>query len=115
MPSPNQNPVDRKSLEENVRHRVMLSISLSFEEKGDLIKKLPSLSDAQLNQLNQVFLEESKKKEEMLSEFFAKNPELFPEFERFSQHHVNQIYHDVEEGEKAAEIKRTTELLQVNF
>ncbi len=116
MPSPNQNPApDRKTLEDNVRHQIMLSISLNFDEKGDLIKKLPSLSEPQLSQLNQVFLDESKKKEQMLSDFFAKNPALFPEFERFSQNHVNKIYHDVEEGEKTAEIKRSQDLLQVNY
>jgi len=117
MPSPNQNTVasPRADLEGEVRQRVLLSISLNFEEKGDLIKKLPTLTEAQLNQLHLVFLEESKKKEELLGDFFAKNPELFPEFERFSQNHVNGIYHEVEQGEKAAEVKRSEELLQVNF
>lgn len=117
MPSPNQNPVpvNRADLEGQVRQQVLLSISLNFEEKGDLIKKLPTLSESQLNQLHQVFLNESQKKEEMLGDFFAKNPELFPEFERFSQNHVNRIYHEVEEGEKAAEEKRKEELLQTSF
>jgi len=117
MPSPNQNPAptNRADLEGQVRQMVLLSISLNFEEKGDLIKKLPSLTEPQLNQLHQVFLDESKKKEEVLGDFFAKNPELFPEFERFSQNHVNGIYREVEEGEKDGEVKRSEELLQVNF
>lgn len=117
MPSPNQNPaaVNRADLEVQVRQQVLLSISLNFEEKGDVIKKLPSLSEAQLNQLHQVFVNESKQKETLLGDFFAKNPELFPEFERFSQNHVNRIYHEVEEGEKAAEEQRKQELLQTSF
>jgi hypothetical protein len=116
MPSPNQNPaVSKAELEIQVRQQIMLSIGLKFEEKEKLLKKLPTLAEEQLHQLTKVFNDESQRKEQMLGDFFAKNPQLFPDFERFSQNHVNHIYHDVEEGEKSAEVKRSEELLQINY
>lgn len=116
MPSPNQIPaVSKAELEIQVRQQIMLSIGLKFEEKEKLLNKLPTLTEEQLNQLKKVFDDESQRKEQMLGDFFAKNPQLFPEFERFSQNHVNHIYQDVEEGEKSAEVKRSEELLQINY
>ena len=108
-------PSGSQELVKQVQQLIMLSIGLKFEEKDALIKKLPSLNDSQLTQLRGVFEEENTRKEEMLSDFFSKNPELYPEFERFSKDHVNAIYRDVEDGEKPNEASRMEELLQTSF
>lgn len=105
----------RTELERTVKQQIMLSIGLKFEEKDQLLNKLPSLSDEQLSQLKNVFDQEQQRKEKMLSDFFAKNPKLFPDFERFSQKHVGTIYHAVENEEKSAENKRAEELLHMTF
>lgn len=105
----------RAELEKTVKQQIMLSIGLKFEEKDQLLNKLPSLSEDQLSQLKNVFDQEQQRKEQMLSDFFAKNPKLFPDFERFSQKHVGSIYHAVETEEKSAEDKRAEELLHMTF
>ena len=105
----------RTELEKDVKQQIMLSIGLKFEEKDKLLSKLPSLSQDQLQQLKNVFDQESQRKEQMLGDFFAKNPKLFPDFERFSQKHVGSIYHAVENEEKSAEEKRAEELLHMTF
>ena len=108
-------PSAREELEKNVKQLIMLSIGLKFEEKDDLIKKLPSLNEDQLKQLNSVFDQENKRKEEMLAEFFSQHPDLYPEFERFSKDHVSSIYRDVEEDEQTAEETKMQELLTTSF
>jgi len=105
----------REELQKNVKQQIMLSIGLNFEEKGELIEKLPSLSEDQLKQLSAVFDEENKRKEQLLGEFFSKHPDLYPEFERFSKDHVTKIYHNVEEDEKTSEESRMQELLTTSF
>lgn len=105
----------RDELQKAIKHQIMMSIGLEYEEKGELIQKLPTLSETQLKQLKEVFEEEEKKKEEILQDLFTKNPELYPEFEKFSKDHVNSIYHDVENEELVQEEKRMEEILQVTF
>ena len=111
----NAAPEARTELEKTVKQQILLSIGLPFDEKGDLIKKLPSLNEAQLIQLKKVFDDESQRKEKLLTDFFDKNPQLFPEYQHFAQQHVNSIYHDVEEGEKNTEQKRQEELLTLQY
>lgn len=108
-------PQNRAELEKIVKQQILLSIALPFEEKGDLVMKLPSLNESQLNQLKKVFDDETMKKEKLLTDFFEKNPSLFPEYQHFAQKHVNDIYHDVEEGEKGTEVERQQELLTISF
>jgi|CXWL01.1.fsa_nt_gi hypothetical protein len=106
---------NRSELEKVVKQQILLSIALPFEEKGNLIMKLPSLNEKQLSQLKKVFDDESQRKEKLLTDFFEKNPSLFPEYQHFAQHHVNSIYHDVEKGEKDSETKRQEVLLTLTF
>lgn len=108
-------PQTRAELEKIVKQQILLSIGLKFEEKDELMKKIPSLNETQLSQLKKVFDDESQRKEQMLNEFFAKNPELFPEYEHFAQKHISSIYHGVEMEEKATEERRSQELLTMNF
>ena len=108
-------PQTRAELEKSVKQQILLSIALPFEKKGDLIKKLPSLNEHQLSQLKKVFDDENKKKEQLLTDFFDKNPQLFPEYQHFAQKHVNGIYHEVEEGEQSAEQRRQQELLTLTY
>jgi len=108
-------PVEVKELMKVVKQQIMLSIGLSFEEKDKLIRKLPSLDDKKLAQLKAVFDEENKRKEEMLGDFFAKHPELYTEFERFSREHVDSIYDEVESGEEVAEEALIKKLLATSF
>lgn len=105
----------RAELERTVKQQIMLSIGLKFEEKDQLLNKLPSLGEDKLSQLKNVFDQEQQRKEKMLGDFFAKNPKLFPDFERFAQKHVGSIYHAVENEEKSAEDKRAEELLHMTF
>lgn len=93
----------------------MLSIGLKFEEKDQLIRRLPSLTDQQIQELHDVFNEETKRKQDMLTAFFNDHPELYPEFERFSKDHVSSIYRNVEEKEKGGEENRMQELLTATF
>ena len=108
-------PLTREELTQQLKHLITLSIGLKFEQKGELIGRLESLSDAQLQQLVQVFEQEKARKEQLLSDFFQKNPQLYQEFERFSQHHVDQIYREVEEGELSQEQQQMENLLQTTF
>ena len=103
----------RAELEKTLKQQIMLSIGLKFEEKDQLLSKLPSLSEDKLSQLNNVFDQEQQRKEKMLSDFFARNPKLFPDFERFSKKHVGAIYLAVENEEKVTEEKRAEELLHM--
>ncbi|MDP2691788.1 MAG: hypothetical protein Q8O95_05300 [bacterium] len=105
----------REDLEKTVKQLIMLSIGLEFEEKDKLIRKLPSLTGEQLGQLKLAFDEENERKDQMLSDFFGKNPELFPEFERFSKDHVNSIFRNVEKGELVEEQQKMEKLLQSDF
>jgi len=102
----------RESLEKTVKQQIMLSIGLDFEKKDALLKKLKSLSEDQLMKLKDVFDEENKRKEKLLTDFFAKNPQLYPDYERFSREHVNSIYAEVERDEKDHENARLEEIIQ---
>ena len=105
----------RADLENSVKQMIMFSIGLEFGEKDELIRKLQSLTEAQLRALEQVFEKEHQQKETLLADFFAKNPELLPEFERFSKNHVHSIYSGVEREEKKEEEQKIGELLQSSF
>ncbi|MDP3975357.1 MAG: hypothetical protein Q8P95_00395 [bacterium] len=105
----------RNDLEREIKQMAMLSIGLKVEEKDQLIRTLPGLSDEQLSQLKSVFEQENQRKEKILSDFFSKNPQLFPEFERLTSQQVNSIYLEAETEEKAREEQRMQALLQAEF
>lgn len=107
--------LQRDDLMKQLQQLITLSIGLKFEEKDQLMGKLPALSDAQLQQLIQVFEQEKTRKEQLLSEFFSKNPQLYHQFERFSQEHVNEIYEKVEDEEQGQEQADMEALLQTSF
>lgn len=98
-----------------VKQLILLSVGLNFEEKGKLITRLPQLSEAKLVKLKQVFEDENTRKQELLTDFFSKNPDLYVDFERFSKEHVDTIYHDVEQGELGVEEAKMEELLTVDY
>ncbi len=106
--------VDEKLIKA-VKQLILLSVGLKFEEKGKLITRLPELSQEKLMKLKQVFEDENHRKQELLTQFFTEHPELYADFERFSKEHVDNIYHDVEEGELGVEETKMEELLQASF
>jgi hypothetical protein len=98
-----------------VKQLILLSVGLKFEEKGKLITKLTEFSEEKLMKLKQVFEDENVRKQELLTDFFTKNPDLYADFERFSKEHVDTIYRDVEQGELGVEEAKMEELLTVNY
>lgn len=112
--TPAKDPVNQELIKA-VKQLILLSIGLKFEEKGKLITKLPQLSEEKLMKLKQVFEDENKRKQELLTEFFTEHPELYADFERFSKEHVDTIYRDVEQGEAGVEEAKMEELLAVSF
>lgn len=102
-------------LQQQVKQAAMLSVGLSFEEKGKLVQKLPELNEEQLRKLLQLFEDEQAHKQKVLGQFFATHPQLYPEFERLSQQHVDTIYSEVEQDELAEEKAKMDQLLQVSY
>ncbi len=93
----------------------MLSIGLKFEEKNQLLGKVAAMSEEQLTELKGIFEAEKQRKDEIMQDFFSKNPELFPEYERLAQGRVNKIYSEVEAGEQEWVDSRMAELEQADF
>ena len=71
--SHNKVPLSRQELEQVVKQQIMLSIGLEFQQKDELIRKLPTLRDDQLQQLKALFEQEEDKKKEMLTRFFEED------------------------------------------
>ncbi len=98
-----------------VKQLIMLSIGLKFAEKNELLGKLGTMNDEQLNELKGIFEAEKSRKDHIMKDFFAKHPELFPEYERLAQGRVNKIYSEVEAGEQEWVDSRMAELEQADF
>lgn len=103
------------SLTQQVQQQIALSIGLSPEEKNRLLESLPKLSEAQMTQLQQIFREEQDRKEKLLSDFFEKNPNLFPIYDRMTKQQVHGMYTHVEQHEKQSEEQRLEVLLSSSF
>ena len=105
----------REQQEKLVKQLIMLSMGLKYEEKEKLLSNIKTYSDEQLQQLQAVFDEENKRKQDMLSTFFEEYPDLYPEFERFSKDHVSGIYREVESDELQEDEQKMNQLLATTY
>jgi hypothetical protein len=99
------------ALIDEVQNLVLFSFSLTKEHKEELLRALPSLAEAKLTALKDVFEEEEKRKNEIIRGAVERNPKLAQKIEKIVKENVQTMYKEVEKGQETVEEKEMETLL----
>lgn len=93
----------RSDLIQRVKKLVMQSVALKNIEKGRVLKQLDGLTEAQLKQMEMLFLNEQKQAETLLKQRFKDNPQLAISHDRKMYKITRNTYNEAERRDRVKE------------
>lgn len=92
--------MNTQELQKTISQLIMLSITLTFSQKLDLVETLPKLNDQQLEQVKEVLQEHHHDQTDIIKELFETNPELPVQLHEVIEKQNRAIYKNLEAHER---------------